>query len=472
MTANLTVDCSVEGVFEEDLTDYEAHVQTFMAAGFRGQQDQTILLERLQGPVLLVGLGLRAHAVADTVRTAAATAGRALRHLTTARCTLAAKSMPGYAPEEVARAAAEGVTLGAYHFAGYKSSLATRTRWLSALGPKFGDLESEGWAEGVQIGTAVNFTRDLVNTPANILTPTALADHAETLARNAGMGFRRISGAELDSGAFGGIAAVGRGSAEPACLVELTWGDPQQPPDLCLVGKGITYDSGGLSLKSPESQIGMKNDMGGAAAVLGAMMLVPLLAPSLRVKAVLPFAENMPGGRATRPGDVVTMRNGRTVEILNTDFEGRLVLGDALALAAESGPGAIIDLATLTYAATHALGERTAALLGSDQTLIERIERAAGVTGEPVWRLPMPRYLRPQILSQVADLKNFPGATTARTSTAAMFLREFVPASIPWAHLDLAGPAWSEEEYGVASRGATGYGVRLLGQLLRTYARG
>jgi len=201
------------------------------------------------------------------------------------------------------------------------------------------------------------------------------------------------------------------------------------------------------------------------------MSLLSRVAPNLHVTALLPMVENMPGPYSTRPGDVVTMRSGKSVEILNTDFEGRLILGDALAFASEKSPAAIIDLASLTYAAIHALGERTAAIFGNDTDLLSLLSEAAHTSGERVWHMPLPSYLHYQIESTTADIKNFPGVTTARSSTAALFLQEFVPDGQPWAHLDIAGPAWADDDYELTTVGGTGFGVRLLGEVFGTLSR-
>lgn len=431
------------------------------AAGFHGGHGQSLWVERDELPVLLLGLGAQDTMTLDGARTAAAHASRMASHLSS--MTIEIPEGARVSNRELSQALAEGCALGNYSYPRGNGARRAGTAWLPA-----GDISPEGWAMGSAIGAAVNDVRDLVNTPPNSLTPDLFADYTQSLAEENGLRFRKLAGAELVEGSFGGIVAVGAGSEQRPCLVELSYGDPTAEIDICLVGKGITFDSGGLSLKSPDALIDMKSDMAGAAAVLGAMTLIARVAPNLRVAALLPLAENMPSGGALRPGDVVTMRNGKTVEVLNTDFEGRLVLADALAFAAESAPRAIVDLATLTYASTHALGPRTAALLGNDSHLLSLVEQASAIAGEAVWPLPMPEYLRPQIVSRVADLKNFPGAITARTSTAAMFLREFVPETIAWAHLDIAGPAWSDVEHGVTPVGATGYGMRTLLELLKT----
>lgn len=429
------------------------------AAGFRGQPGDALLVEGDKSPVLLVGFGEARRLTIGGVREAAALAGRHLKHLASAEWEVTDFAGLALNPDTVGRALAEGSVLGAY-----SPGSGTRLRWSMPEG-----TDQEAWRTGLRAATATAQVRDLVNCPPNLLTPSAFADHC-TGARDLGLSVQVRTVAELEELGMGGILSIGRGSAEPPLLVEITHPGAGRSPALSLVGKGVTFDSGGLSLKPAEGMIGMKHDMAGAATVLGAMTLLPTLAPALHVKAYLPVVENLPGPDAARPGDVIRTRNGRTVEILNTDFEGRVILADALALASEDGPGAIIDVATLTHAAVHALGDRTAALLGTHEALVERITAASKASDEPVWRLPMPDYLRGQIISDIADYKNFPGVPTARALTAALFLSEFVPAGTPWAHLDIAGPAWATAPYGMTAHGGTGFGVRLLAEVFKQFA--
>jgi leucyl aminopeptidase len=234
------------------------------------------------------------------------------------------------------------------------------------------------------------------------------------------------------------------------------------------VGKGITFDSGGLSIKTAEGMETMKTDMSGAAAVLATMAALPDLAPDVAVLGIVPATENMPGGRATKPGDVLTIRNGKTVEVLNTDAEGRLVLADGLSLAVESGVDAIVDLATLTGACIVALGPRIAGLMGNDDRWTDQVRSAAERAGEAVWRLPLPEEYRRSIDSDVADVKNIGSDRYGGALTAGLFLREFV-GDVPWAHLDIAGPARSGEDEGYLRKGGTGWGVRTLVELLTSY---
>lgn len=430
------------------------------ASGFTGSPGQTLMALSDGLPVLLVGLGPAHEVGAGLLREAAALAAQILAHADSAKWDFEALSVLALPPSKIAQTIAEGAILGSYRPG---ADAEQKTRWQVPVD------ESDAWSLGLAIGRATVRARGLVNSPANVLTPGAFARHCERTGKEHGLTVRVLNQEDLESLGFGGILAIGAGSTEPSLLIEVTHVGAHKRPDLSLVGKGVTFDSGGLSLKGAEDMIGMKHDMAGAAAVFEAMTLLPLLAPTLHVRAYLPVVENLPGQSAARPGDVITMRNGHTVEILNTDFEGRVILADALAYASEEAPAAIIDLATLTNAAVRALGERTAALMSSDKRLTDLVRKAAEISDEPVWELPMPRYLGQQLKSDIADYKNFPGTPNARALTAAMFLRAFIPNEIPWAHLDIAGPAWAAESYGLTTQGGTGFGVRLLADLFSTY---
>jgi leucyl aminopeptidase len=240
---------------------------------------------------------------------------------------------------------------------------------------------------------------------------------------------------------------------------------------VALVGKGITFDSGGLSLKTTDSMVGMKGDMAGAAAVLATFSALDSVRPPVRVLGFLPLTDNMPGGDATRVGDVLRIRNGTTVEVLNTDAEGRLVLADALSLAGEAEPDAIVDLATLTGACMVALGTGIAGLMGNHDGFVEQVRAAAGTAGEPVWPLPLPDELRPQLDSDVADMKNVGTGRWGGALIAGLFLERFVPEDVPWAHLDIAGPADATEEASESRKGGTGFGVRTLLRLLSDFRK-
>ncbi|MCM3925849.1 leucyl aminopeptidase, partial [Frankia sp. AiPs1] len=317
-------------------------------------------------------------------------------------------------------------------------------------------------ARAVALG--VYIARDLVNTPSLVKSPEWLADRAVRIATAAGLTATVLGPRELAEQGFGGLRAVGQGSPRPPRLVRIEYDGAGVARHRVLVGKGITFDSGGLSLKPAVSMIGMKTDMAGAAAVLGTMTALPALGVPGRVTGLLCIAENMIGGNAMRPGDVITCWGGTTVEVLNTDAEGRLVLADGLAYAAgELGADVVVDLATLTGAITVALGRRTAGLFSSDDDLAGELAIAAESAGERVWRLPLTEDYRPAIDSPVADLANIGRALDVGggSITAALFLREFA-GKLPWAHLDIAGTARSDSDDGELSRGGTGWGVRTL----------
>jgi leucyl aminopeptidase len=271
---------------------------------------------------------------------------------------------------------------------------------------------------------------------------------------------------------FGGLLGVNRGSAQPPRFIELTYEpDASRSPSghLALVGKGITFDSGGLSIKSADGMMTMKDDMAGAAAILGAMAALPVVVPRCRVSAFIPATDNMTGPDATRPGDVLTLYGGTTVEVLNTDAEGRLVLADALVRAGAAEPDAVVDLATLTGAVISALGSRIAGLMGNHPDWIEQVQAAADGAGERMWPLPLPDDYRKRLDSDVADLRNIGRVGDGGALQAGLFLREFVPDDLPWAHVDLAGPAWSDGVEGEIVKGGTGFAVRTLVELARTF---
>jgi leucyl aminopeptidase len=322
-----------------------------------------------------------------------------------------------------------------------------------------------------EIALATAWARDLVNLGPADCTPTILADAATALAKEAGLEVEVKGAKELERLKMGMFLGVTRGSVEPPRLVRVSWtpkGPGAKKPPLVLVGKAITFDSGGLSLKPTESMVTMNTDMAGSAAVLGAMRVIALLKPPFPVHAVLGACENMPGGRAYKPSDVLVSYAGKTVEITNTDAEGRLVLGDMLAWAAETfAPAAMIDVATLTGACMVALGMTTAGLFGPDGAFPDQVLAAARAAGEDVWRMPMTEALEEQLKSDRADLKNT-GERWGGAISAAHFLHAFVK-DVPWAHLDIAGPSHATKEKGYVAKGGTGFAIRTLVELVRRF---
>jgi len=372
--------------------------------------------------------------------------------------------------QAVAAAVAEGASLASYRYDDFRTGEPAEGLHSLVLAVPAAELEAveEGALRGARLAESVGLARDLVNEPPSSLTPTSFAEFF--LRRFADVPQLTVEVWDEDritEERLGGLLGVARGSTQPPRLVRVDYrpADPVEidgrVPHLFLVGKGITFDSGGLSLKTATGMETMKTDMGGAAAVMGAMDAAAALAAPIRITALAPLTENMPGGSAIKPGDVLTTRKGKTIEVLNTDAEGRLVLSDALTLAAESEPDAIIDLATLTGAAVVALGKEIAVLFGNSDDLIDEVHDAGARAGEPNWALPLPDDYRAHIDSEVADMRNVGRPGQAGSIAAAMLLREFV-GSVPWAHLDIAGPARSDENSRYLAKGGTGFGVRTL----------
>ena len=325
------------------------------------------------------------------------------------------------------------------------------------------------------VGEAVNFTRDLANEPGGYLTPTDMAERAREVANEFGLSIDVLDEARMTQLGMGALLSVSRGSDEPAKMIVLKYTPPyagEQPETnlLALVGKGITFDSGGISLKPGENMELMKYDMTGGATVIGVMQAIAQLKPPVPVLGIAPCSENLPSGKATKPGDVVKAMTGKTIEIINTDAEGRLVLADAIAYAKTLGATRIIDMATLTGAVSIALGEVNVAILGTDQALIDEVIEAAREVGEKFWQLPLDKEYSQQIKSDIADIKNV-GGRKAGTITAAAFLKEFAD-GVAWAHLDIAGTAWAEEAKPYRSKGPTGVALRTLINFIERDARG
>ncbi len=447
-------------VFAE-LTWVDAHLE---AVGFDGTRGSVAVVPTAgtfrHDTVLFVGLGDEADH--ETVRQAAASARRALPKVGRVGTTLHRVDLDG-----AVRACVEGFLLGGYAFDTYRSDPPERTRPDLEL---VGDVD--GWEADVEIARvvaeAVMAARDLVNTPARDKGPADLADRMAAAAAEHGVTAEIWDEERLAAERMGGILGVGAGSHRPPRLAHLSYRPEGAVASLAFVGKGIVFDSGGLSLKPAKSMETMKTDMSGAAAVAAAVVAVARLGVPVAVDAYAALAENMPGGGATRPGDVLTARNGKTIEVLNTDAEGRLVLADALALAAEGEPDLIVDVATLTGACMVALGEHIGGLFASDDDVAARVGAAAVAAGERLWHLPLPRDYRPNIDSEVADMKNT-GERWGGAINAALLLAEFTDGR-PWAHLDIAGPARSSKEQHYLSKGGTGFGVRTLVELARSMA--
>lgn len=361
-------------------------------------------------------------------------------------------------------ALAEGLMLGNYEYNGLKSKSSIKPRLLNKVNIVSEHKLTAAELSKIQIiSDAVNQTRDLVNTPPNLMFPAAMVKAVQSGIKGLGLSLEVWDEKALAKNGFGGILAVGLGSSRPPRLVKIEYRPKGAKQHLALVGKGITFDTGGLSLKPSESMVGMKYDMTGAATSFQAVVAIAKLGLPVRVSAWLCLAENMPSGTAQRPDDVIKIRNGKTVEVLNTDAEGRLVLADGLSAAAETKPDLIVDVATLTGAATIALGNRYAGLMGDDEA-ISLIKEAAKSSGELVWPMPLPVELRALLNSDVADIANVKiGNRAGGMLIGGHFLRDFVPSTINWAHLDVAGPADnSSAAYGYTPKGGTGVMVRTL----------
>jgi len=440
-----------------------------VSLGFTGQAGQVQVVPGDGRLMAAVGLGPVDGIDTVGVRRAAAVLARSVRGRRSLATDLASAARSDDLLEvDTAHAVVEGIALGVYRF-GYKSTKSDdRLARVTLVGST-----AVGVRSAVERATAVvdgvTLARDLVNEPGGSLTPPKFANRVRRMARDRGLTVKVLDEAAIRRARLGGLLGVNRGSTQPPRFVELTYTPKERPRGtLALVGKGLTFDAGGLSIKTRQGMKDMKMDMGGAAAVVGAMSVLPVVAPQCRVRAYLPMTDNMLGGDATRPGDVLTLRNGKTIEVLDTDAEGRLVLADALSLASEAKPDAIVDLATLTGACVVALGPRIAGLMGRDDGFLTQVEEAATRTGERVWRLPLPVDYRSMVDSSVADMKNI-GGSYGGTLTAGLILSEFVADGIPWAHLDIAGPAFADGDDGEVVTGGTGFGVRLLIDLICTF---
>ena len=368
-----------------------------------------------------------------------------------------------------AEAVTAGALLGGYTFRKYRATGAPEI----AVTLLTGEETAAGVTRGKVIAEAMNLARDLINTSPLDLPPAELAAEAERVAAAKGVAAEVLAEDELKAGGFGGILAVGQGSSRPPRLVRLSYTHPEATKTVAFVGKGITFDSGGLSLKPSKSMETMKSDMSGAAAALAATAAVAELGLPVNVVGYLCLAENMPGGAAQRPSDIITMYGGKTVEVLNTDAEGRLVLADGLVRSGADNPDLVVDIATLTGAQVVALGDRTSGVMGSSDEVAAAVASVMRGTGEPAWPMPLPGHLRKGLDSPVADLANVSGDRGGGMLVAGHFLREFVPDGVAWAHLDIAGPAFnSGAPYGYTPKGGTGAAVRALVQLAAEAAAG
>ncbi len=475
------VDAVLVGAFSDDVgaspsersaqldSALEGHLTKYLRdSGFRGAVGDLAIVPTLgQIPaksIAVAGLGPREKAGTTELRRAAGAAARRLSE----RATLATDLHRLVADSSAATSAVtEGLLLGSYRFTAYKSDRQpTKLATVSLL-----EADPAAIERGATRAEATLLARDLANEPPSSLTPTVLADRARALAEETGLECTIYDEDELRQKGLGGILAVGRGSSQPPRLIRLHHNPPAARARVALVGKGITFDSGGLSLKDAKGMETMKTDMSGAGAVIAAVVAAARLEVPVEVIAYAPATENMPGPNAIKPGDVIEHYGGRTTEVLNTDAEGRLVLADALVLASEESPDAIVDVATLTGSVVVALGESASGLFCNDDELARRLQAAADSAGERVWRMPLYEDYKKQLESEVADQKNVAGNRWGGSIVAACFLQPFVGNGIPWAHLDIAGPARIDRDADEISKGGTGVAVRTLVSWIEGLAR-
>jgi leucyl aminopeptidase len=487
----LKEDVIIVGAYEDqkNLSGAAAEIERVTAglfttakADITGKLHQTCMLYAPGGltakRVLVIGLGREKDITPERVRGIAAKAVCTAREagLTTAAMPL--QLIPGNALEPALKAAAlcEGALLGLYTFRQYKTATdngdtAVFKHITIAAGRERSASVSTAVRDAETLCAGVYLARDLVNHPANAATPTFLADTARALAKKHALTCKVFDQKKMQRLGMGALLGVARGSHEPARFIVIEYATPQTAhmKPVVLVGKAITFDSGGISIKPANNMEEMKTDMSGGAAVLGAIQVCAGLKLPLRVVGLIPATENLPGGSALKPGDVITSMSGKTIEIITTDAEGRLILADALHYARRYKPQAVIDLATLTGACVIALGNDVSAVMGTSEPLIERLRTCAEQTGEKIWPLPMYTEYDEQIKSTIADMKNV-GGRGAGSITAGCFLKKFTE-GMPWAHLDIAGTAWAKQPKPYAPVGATGVGVRLLVSLLRNWQR-
>ncbi|MFO7983868.1 MAG: leucyl aminopeptidase [Desulfuromonadales bacterium] len=482
--------CLLIGVFEDRLRTETVRELDDMLEGsierairekeFAGKARQLLFLHA--GPdlpasrVLLVGLGKRKGTTVDGLRQAAGSAGDFLQGKKIARIAtdLATVPVKQAGLRETTQAVVEGMLLATYRFDRY------RTQKREELPEAFKKIEilvdrkepkaeaERGVEDALSVCQGVTTARDMVNEPGNIKSPEYFADQARMLSDECGLECRILDRSELGKEGMGAMLGVAQGSVrEPKLIVMEHRGADREQAPVALIGKGVMFDAGGISLKPSEGMQEMKMDMGGGAAVLGAMAAVARLGLPINVVGLIPAVENMPSGSAIRPGDVLTSRSGKTIEVVNTDAEGRLILADALTYAERFKPAKVIDVATLTGACVIALGHHASAVLGSDDKLVDALRGAGDKSGERLWPLPLWDEYDEQLKSDIADVKNV-GGRPAGTITAAAFLKRFA-GEYDWAHLDIAGTAWESSGRPYIPKGGTGVGVRLLVEFLRGY---
>ena len=424
--------------------------------------------------VLLTGLGKKGEFDLEKWRGAASRAGQYIRDAGIKQFVFPIAKFDSFSEVELSESFVTGLLLGLYQFNEFKTLERDKIKEIGKvilLGEKDGETKSigEGLRMGEIISEAVCLARDLVNGPSNQVTPSLLAQKARQIAKDYGMEIQVFDVSEAEAMGMGAFVAVAKGSQEPGKFIVLEYNKGKGLDTIALVGKGITFDSGGISIKPSENMDRMKDDMSGAAAVLATMQVAFKLQLPLHLVGIMPATENLPSGKAYKPGDILKTLSGQTVEVISTDAEGRLILSDALTYSLRYQPKAIVDLATLTGACVIALGNDVIGLFGNDESLLKRIEEASGKTGEKVWRMPLLDEYFDHLKSDAADFRNV-GTRIAGAIIGGIFLSKFVE-KIPWVHLDIAGPASIDKERPYIPRGGTGVGVRLLVQLIRDWKK-
>ncbi len=466
-TSLLPIDACVDGAVE----------RVVRSRDFTGKRDDVVVVyphSALQR-VALIGMGPAAEITRGAIRRAAAVAARRASALGVKRLSLAVapEARGGVAPEALGQVLIEGIAQGAWSFTDYQSG--TEKPKLTTVEILATKQERADVERGRRVGSAIAaghvLARNLQALPGNVCTPSYLAEVARKLAKAYGFTVRVLGRAQIAKEGMGGLLAVAQGTAQDPKFITLEYrGAGSRVRPLCFVGKGVTFDSGGISIKPAAKMEEMKYDMSGAAAVLGLFETLGNLKPKANVVGIVPATENLPAATAIKPGDVITAHLGKTIEIINTDAEGRLILCDALSYARRFKPACVVDAATLTGAVVIALGNHATGLMGNDDQLLEEVRRAGDLAGERCWPLPLWDEYRPQLKSDVADVMNV-GGRSAGTITAGWFLREFVD-GFPWAHLDIAGTAYTDADRPDLAKGPAGTGVRLFAELIRGRARG
>ncbi len=446
---------------------------------FKGDLGKTLIiptLDKIKSKyIVLIGAGSKKKADLDTFRRVGASAVKIAKQLNAKKVIFDLKEISLKEPQsEYAQAVTEGFILGSYSFDKYKSKKDSYE--LKNLIVRVERKEKSKAEDAVKIGKILaesqNFTRDLVNTPPNVINPEKLAEIAEELAKEYGFEVKIYDEEECEKMGMGAYLAVARGSANPPRFIHLVYKGKNPQEKIALVGKGLTFDSGGLNIKPGDYMRWMKSDKSGACAVLGIFKALGELKPEgVEVHGIIAAAENMPDGKAYRPDDILTAKNGTTIEVGNTDAEGRLTLADALCYASEQNPDLIIDMATLTGACVVALGEYTAGVMGNNQKAINEVLAVSQKTGEWMWQLPFNDMLREHIKAPNADVHNIGKTRYGGAITAGLFLEKFVPEKTPWVHIDIAGPAHTTSGWYYHPKGGTGFPVRTITTLILNKAK-